>query len=115
MSAQIPIANALDTIPEATISSSAAALSSVARPLALGYAGRWKLWVKPTGADLTTVRYRTRGRTDWPWSDWVTATGVAPGDGVAGTIAVDGDCSLQLDVELTADGDGTAALYLVGV
>jgi hypothetical protein len=45
----------------------------------------------------------------------VTATGVAPADGAVGTVAVDGDCSLQLDVELTADGDGTVALYLVGV
>ena len=84
-------------------------------PLLLAYTRRWQLWIPATTQALTLVRYRTRGRIDWPWSDWVTATGVTPAAGGCGTVSVDGDCSYELDVEVTAAGAGTVSFYLVGV
>lgn len=83
-------------------------------PLKLALAGRWCLWIAPTTEALTLVRYRTRGHADWPWSAWVTATGVAPAAGAVGTVSVDGDCAADLDVEVTAGGAGTCDFYLVG-
>lgn len=89
--------------------------ASLASPLRLAYADRWCLWIAPTTEAVTLVRYRTRGRSDWPWGPWVTATGVTPAAGATGTVAVDGDCAADLDVEITAAGTGTVALYVVGV
>lgn len=106
---EAPTALAVTTTP--TVLSAAAGRS----PLKLHYAARWRLWIKPTGAALTTVRYRRRGRADWPWDEWVTATGVAPADGAVGTIELDGDCAYELDLEITGAGGCNVALYLVGV
>lgn len=89
--------------------------ATLASPLKLAHAGRWCLWIAPTTQALTLVRYRTRGASDWPWGPWVTATGVTPAAGATGTVAVDGDCAYELDVEVTAAGAGTVALYVAGV
>jgi hypothetical protein len=98
-----------------SVTTSATVLSDTASPLLLAHAARWELTLAPTTHDLSLVRYRTRGDASWPWSPWVTATGVTPAAGATGTIAVDGGCGWELDVECTASG-GTAnvALYVVG-
>lgn len=110
------IPTALDKHLGLVTSVSAAALTDASgTPLKLAYARRWQLWIQANTQAISLVRYRVRGQSDWPWSAWVTATGVAPAAGAVGTVSLDGDCSLELDVEVTAAGAGTADFYLVGV
>lgn len=90
------------------------------RVLKLAYAERWKLWIAPTTQNITLIRYRTRGQTDWPWESWITAeddagTDITATAGEATSINVAGDCAYELDVEVTAAGVGTCALYVAGV
>lgn len=79
------------------------------RPLRLGLAERWILTLEcVSGPGITLVRYRRRGNSSWPWStDWIEAEGVVLGSPGVGEVRALGDCSMELDVELTA-GAGVA-------
>ena len=103
------------------VAGTATILSSSVDPLRLSHAGRWECTVVCTHASrgISTIRWRTRGQSSWPWSAWVTTTltcDAAGGTSPTATIAVDGGCALDLDVELTGSGGtSTASLYVVGV
>lgn len=96
-------------------------LSEVAgkRALNLGLAERWVLTLEcVSGPGISLVRYRRRGNATWPWStDWIDAEGVVLGSTGVGEIRVVGDCSRQLDIELTAAAGVAPSivnLYLLG-
>lgn len=100
------------------VGSSATVLSDTVDPLKLSLAGRWLLTLKCTHATrgISLVRYRRRVTPDAPWGPWVTATGVAPAAGETAEIGVDGDCTEDLDLELTGDGGASSVeAYVVGV
>lgn len=78
------------------------------RPLKLNLSERWVLAVScVSGPGVTAVRYRRRGRRDWPWLDWETAAVTPIASGHCGEVRALGDCSLELDVEVTVGpGEG---------